>query len=105
MKENCRIYEEDCTNRKVPIWFMKISVFLSSYIELIGGAFLMVGFLSTYAIFALGIDLIMVSIGFGFLQGLWDMRHVFPRLVLLAALYLVPIGQDIWSFDYQFLFQ
>ncbi|MFT6166958.1 MAG: putative oxidoreductase [Vicingaceae bacterium] len=100
--ENFQIYREACESKKVPLWFMKASVFLSSYIELIGGFLLIVGFFKSYTMLFLGIDLIMVSIGFGYLQGLWDMRHVFPRIVLLSLLYLIPDGQDIWSVDFLF---
>jgi putative oxidoreductase len=99
LEENFQIYRAACEERKVPFWFMKASVFLSSYIELIGGFLLIIGLFNSYTMVFLGIDLIMVSIGFGYLQGLWDMRHVFPRIVLLALLYLVPEGQDIWTIE------
>tara|TARA_R110002111_G_scaffold144066_1_gene210224 strand:+ start:256 stop:678 length:423 start_codon:yes stop_codon:yes gene_type:complete len=99
LEENFQIYREACESKKVPLWFMKISVFLSSYIELIGGFLLIVGLFKSYTMLFLGIDLMMVSIGFGYLQGLWDMRHVFPRIVLLSLLYLIPEGQDLWSIE------
>ncbi|MEQ8910339.1 MAG: hypothetical protein RIC95_14160 [Vicingaceae bacterium] len=45
-----------------------MSAFVSSYIELIGGGLLLISFFVPYAIFVLGINLIMVSIAFGYLQ-------------------------------------
>ena len=102
LEENFQIYREECESKKVPLWFMKASVFLSSYIELIGGLLLIIGFFKSYTMLFLGIDLIMVSIGFGYLQGLWDTRHVFPRIILLAVLFYLPADQDFWSIDYFF---
>jgi putative oxidoreductase len=102
LDENYRVFEEECQAKKIPIWFMKFSVVLSSYIELIGGLLLIIGLFQSYTMYLLGINLMMVSIGFGYLQGLWNMRYVFPRIVFLALLYLIPMDQDVWSFDYIF---
>ena len=90
--------EEDCRKRKVPLSFMKISVLFSSYIELLGGLFLMIGVFQHFTLLLLGLNLIMVSVGLGFLQGLWDLRHVFPRLILLTLIYLIPKENDTWNF-------
>lgn len=99
LDESYRVFQEDAQRKNVPIWFMKGSVIISSYIELIAGFMLIIGFFQSYAMFLLGINLIMVSIGFGYLQGLWDIRHVFPRIVLLALLYVIYDGPHLWSID------
>jgi len=99
LDESYRVFQEDAQRKKVPIWFMKGSVIISSYIELIAGFMLIIGLFQSYTMFLLGINLIMVSIGFGYLQGLWDMRHVFPRIILLAMLYVIYDGPHVWSLD------
>lgn len=101
LKNNYLAYENDCQKYKVPIWFMKISVVTSSYIELIGGLLLIFGLFRSLALFLLGINLIMVSIGLGYMQGLWDTRHVFPRLVLFI-LFCLFFSSDTWALDYIF---
>jgi uncharacterized membrane protein YphA (DoxX/SURF4 family) len=93
------VFHDDCQDKKIPIWFMKLSIATSSYIELFAGFMLILGFFQNYAMLLLGIDLMMLTIGFGYLQGLWDMRHVFPRLVLLVLLYMIPEEQNLWSLD------
>ncbi|MBR9833037.1 DoxX family membrane protein [bacterium] len=98
LQKNYHVYEEDCRKRKVPLSFMKISVLFSSYIELLGGLFLMIGVFQHFTLLLLGLNLIMVSVGLGFLQGLWDLRHVFPRLILLTLIYLIPKENDTWNF-------
>lgn len=99
LEESYRVFQEDAQRKNVPFWFMKGSVIISSYIELIAGFMLVIGLFQSYSMLLLGINLIMVTIGFGYLQGLWDMRHVFPRIVLLAILYSIPLEYHLWSID------
>ncbi len=86
-------------DHSVPKWFVGISIWLSTYIELIGGALLILGLFKSIALILLGINLIMVVIAFSYLRGMWDMQHVFPRLVLLVALFLIPFEWDVWTLD------
>jgi uncharacterized membrane protein YphA (DoxX/SURF4 family) len=83
-----------------PKWFMKLSIWCSTYIELIGGAFLILGLFKPLTILFLGINMMMVTLGFSFLKGMWDMEHVFPRLILLLIISVMPFGWDTWSLDY-----
>jgi uncharacterized membrane protein YphA (DoxX/SURF4 family) len=72
----------------------------TSMVELIAGFFLIIGFVKYYALYLLGIDLIIASIAFGVTKPVWDMRFVFPRLALLLFLLIVPSQWDIFSVDY-----
>jgi putative oxidoreductase len=74
--------------------------FLSSYIELIAGLLLLIGFVKYWALTALGIDLIIVAIGMGLIKPVWNMDIVFPRLVLLLFLLLIPTSRDLFSLDH-----
>lgn len=75
------------------------AAYYTSYVELFGGLLLILGLFKYIALYALGLDLIMVAIAFGVVQPVWDMKHVFPRLVLLLALLLFPTQWDVYSLD------
>lgn len=81
----------------VPLWFVRFSVGVSTYIELIGGVLLLLGLFKTVAIVILGINLMMVTVAFGMRQGMWDAQHVFVRLVLLVAIGVMPESWDAWT--------
>ncbi|MES2593424.1 MAG: hypothetical protein V4608_16190 [Bacteroidota bacterium] len=87
-------------NRGISKTVTGIGVVFTSYIQLIGGLFLIIGFVKYYTLYLLGLDLIFVAIAFGIIQPMWDMRFVFPRLVLLIFLLFVPWYWDVISVDY-----
>src|SRR6185295_13025722 len=66
--------------------FFKILILLSSWIELIGGAMLILGFQRDYALLLLGADLFMTGLIFTLIKPMWDMQYYFPRLILLLVL-------------------
>ena len=84
----------------LPGFVFTLSAYYTSYIELIGGLMLIIGFMKYYALYALGVDLILVAIAMGMVKPVWDMGLVFPRLVLLLTLLLVPESWDIFSLDH-----
>lgn len=86
-------------DKKVPDGFTRLSVVLSSLIALIGGLLLILGLFREAAMILLGINLIMTALGFGYLNGLWDMRHFFPRLAILVVLMAMPSSMDTWCLD------
>lgn len=54
--------------------------------ECAGGFLLIVGFMHHYALYLLMIDLLLVSVGMSLLDPVWDMKLVFPRLIMLVFL-------------------
>jgi len=84
----------------VPRFISVMGSYYTSYVQLIAGAFLIIGLLKYYALYLLGIDLLLACIVFGIVTPVWDMRHVFPRLVLLIFLLLAPARWDVLSADY-----
>ncbi|MEX1003430.1 MAG: DoxX family membrane protein [Crocinitomicaceae bacterium] len=86
--------------RKIPEGFTRFSIYLSSYVELIGGALLILGLFTLPVLYLFGIHLMLVILGFSVLKGIWDMSHVFPRLVLLVLLLLLPYQLNILSLDH-----
>jgi uncharacterized membrane protein YphA (DoxX/SURF4 family) len=92
--------QEPFSNFGVPAFLVVMGAWFTSYIELIGGFLLIIGFAKYYALYLLGLDLIIASIAFGIVKPMWDMQHVFPRLVLLIFLLVIPSQWDVISVDY-----
>jgi putative oxidoreductase len=92
--------EEPMSKIGIPKFLIITGVWFTSYIELIGGFLLIIGFAKYYAMYLLGLDLIIASIAFGFMKPMWDMKFVFPRLVILIFLLVIPSDWDIISVDY-----
>ena len=96
LKEFTRNVSSGTNQSKIPIAFVKLSTILSSYLELVGGALLILGLFVSWAYLMLAINLVMVVLGFSFLQPLWDMKHVFPRIAMLTFLLVVSIEHDLF---------
>ena len=79
---------------------LTIISYCTSYIELIAGFLLMIGFFTNYALVALGLDLILVCFAFSLIRPMWDLQHVFPRLLLIIILLLFPNECAKISLDY-----
>ena len=97
-------FKQETKDKNIPSVFLSLSAYLSSYIELLGGLFLIIGLFKTWALYFLGIDLIMVCIAFSFLKPMWDMNLVFPRIILLVMSLYIPVEWDILSIDYLLVF-
>lgn len=99
MPELIQTFRSQLDKTGMPDSILVLSTYYTSYIELIGGLLLILGLFSDYVLYALGLDLIMVGVAMGLVQPMWNMEFVFPRLVLLLTLLLVP-GVDMISLDY-----
>jgi len=84
--------------------FSVLGAYFTSYTELVCGALLIAGFLKYYSLYLLGIDLLFVSLLFGIVEPMWDMKHIFPRLALLIFLLIIPAQWDIISIDHRWSF-
>jgi|SRR3990172_9064302 len=84
----------------VPKFIIISGAYFTSYVELICGFLLIIGFIKYYALYLLGIDLLFAAFAFGIIKPMWDMQFVFPRLLLLIFLLLFPAYSDVLSVDY-----
>jgi uncharacterized membrane protein YphA (DoxX/SURF4 family) len=92
---------EDALHKtKLPHSLVKGITIISSLIELLGGIMLIAGLLIYPALTFLGIDLLVVVFAMSLREPLWDMRFVWPRLILVLALLLLPSACDRFSLDY-----
>ncbi|HKR07221.1 MAG TPA: DoxX family membrane protein [Bacteroidia bacterium] len=84
---------------KLPDFMIALSAYITSYIELICGLLLIVGFMKYLSLYLLGIDLIIVSFGMSIINSVWNMQLVFPRFLLLLFLLIYPEEFDLISID------
>ena len=84
---------------RLPNWLILTTAYYTSYAELIGGLLLIAGLFRNQAMYLLALDLLIVSFGHGFMEPIWDLSHVIPRAVLLAALFFLPQSWDAWNLD------
>ena len=88
--------------KKLPESVVGFIAVYTSWVELIAGFLLIIGFFKLFAVSLLCLNLIIVSIGFSMSKPMWDNNLVFIRLVLLIFLLIVPQDWDIISFDHLF---
>ena len=92
-------FQTELGSIKIPRWILMIAAIFTSYIELLGGLLLLVGLFKYYTMYLLGVDLILVTIAFSLIQPVWDMKYVWPRLIILAILLYLPPQWDSLSLD------
>ena len=90
---------EDAEHMHIHRPFVTLFAFCTSYIEFIGGFLLMIGLFTNYALVALGFDLVMVCFAFSLVRPMWDMQHVFPRLILVCLLLFLPMECNKFGLD------
>jgi len=83
----------------LPDFLIQATAYYTSYIELIGGFLLIIGFKTNYALYALASVLVIVTFGHGLAEPVWDLSNVMYRAMLLVALLLVPKEWDRFSLD------
>jgi len=83
----------------LPDWLTRGTAYFTSYTELVGGFLLTIGLFRDYALYALGLVLVIVTFGHGLAEPIWDLSHVMYRTILLLALLYLPRAWDRWSVD------
>jgi len=86
--------------QKLPRFLIVICAYYTSYIELIGGFLLLLGWFKFVTLYLLGVDLIIVVVAFSLMHPMWNMKHVFPRIGMLVTLLLMPPAWAVISVDY-----
>jgi putative oxidoreductase len=97
------VFRQELGNIQLPGFILSVAAWFTSYTELICGGLLIIGLFKSYALWILGIDLILVTAAFSLIKPVWDMNLVFPRLILLAILLYLPVELDIISIDHLLL--
>jgi putative oxidoreductase len=92
--------QQPLIDKGIPRFMISFGAYFTSYVELIAGFLLIIGFAKYYALYLLGIDLLIASIAFGVIKPMWDMKYVFPRLALILFFLVAPSQWDMISVDY-----
>lgn len=90
----------DASRHHISRPMVSLMAYYTSIVEFVGGIFLVFGIFTNYTLCALGVDLILVCFAFSFLEPMWDMKHVFPRFLLVILLLILPLENDKLSLDY-----
>jgi putative oxidoreductase len=86
--------------RHLPQWMINMGAYFTSYVEFVCGIFLIAGLLKFFSLYMLGLDLIVVSFGMSTMNPVWNLKDVFPRLLLLLFLLLYPAQLDMLSLEH-----
>ncbi len=85
----------------LPIWSLWVVGAAIPFVELIGGALLIVGWRTRAALISLGAVLLVVTFGHLLKEPLYPFHeHVIPRLALLLFLLVMPDSADQLSLDH-----
>lgn len=90
----------DAKQNNIPKPLVVIVAYFTSFAELIGGLLLLFGFMTNYALYVLSVDLLLVAFSFSFVQAMWDLKFVFPRLAIVTTLLLLPENSRKFCLDY-----
>jgi len=91
---------EEAENHHIYRPLVTLMAWYTSIIELLCGFALLIGFFTDYSLVLLSVDLILAAFAFSFLQPMWDMKHLFPRFILVIALLLLPEEWNKFSIDF-----
>lgn len=83
----------------LPKFVIVFAAYYTSYAELIGGFLLVIGLFRNYALYALGLVLLIVSFGHGLSSPIWNLNDVMWRSLLLIFLLVIPKDWDQWHVD------
>ncbi|MOA08659.1 hypothetical protein D3C78_1284480 [compost metagenome] len=92
-------FGEQLAGKNYPKWILPFSAYATSIVECIGGVLLILGLFRGVALCLLSIDILLVTFAFSVMQTIVDLEYIFPRLLLLLALWLVPPSVDIYTLD------
>lgn len=93
-------FTQESRNVKIPPILLKISAYYTTYIEFLCGGLLILGLFTKYSLYLLGIDMILVVGAFSLIKPMWDMNILFPRLILLSVLLLLPEKWNVISLEH-----
>ena len=99
VKQVVETFRDPFSSKGIPSIFTTIGSYFTSYAQFIGGLLLILGLFQYFALYLLAINLIIASIAFGITTPMWDMKHLFPRMVLLLTLLILPESWSVWSMD------
>jgi uncharacterized membrane protein YphA (DoxX/SURF4 family) len=93
------MFFQDFESTFLPKWLIVSTAYFTSYVEMVGGLLLILGLFRKQSLYFLAADLLIVSFGHGLMEPIWDLSHVMPRAIFVAALFFLPADWDKWNLD------
>lgn len=84
------LFQRDARQKRIPLFLQYGMSYYTSIMEFFGGILLILGLFKNLVLVLLGFDVILVAVAFSVLEPVWDMRHVFPRLLIISVLLVMP---------------
>lgn len=94
------LFQRNAAQKRVPQFMQYGLAGYTSVMEFFGGILLILGLYKNYVLILLGFDVILVAVAFSVLEPVWDMRHVFPRLLIISVLLVMPDEWCRFSLDH-----
>jgi len=99
--QHARKYFLPFSDTFLPVWSLWATGVVIPFIELIGGALVILGLRTREALIALGFVLAIVTFGHLLKEPLYEFHtHVIPRLALLLFVFMLPREDDRFSVDH-----
>ena len=92
-------YRISFQDKGMPIFIIYLGTIFTLYTELICGFLLIPGLCIYPCLYLLGANVLVASLAFGITTPMWDTKHVFPRLLLVLFLLLIPGEWHLFSLD------
>jgi len=89
IKNVINAFHSESVQKNVPNFLVVLVSYFSSITEFFGGIFLIMGLFHHFVPIVIAVNLIIVSIAFSIINPVWDLKHVFPRVLLVATLMLL----------------
>ena len=98
--QHARKYFLPFSDTFLPVWTLWATGVVIPFIELLGGALVILGLRTREALIALGFVLAIVTFGHLLKEPLYEFHtHVIPRLALLLFVFMLPSEDDRFSAD------
>lgn len=89
IKNVVNAFHNEADRKHIPEFMLVFTSYFTSITEFIGGILLVTGLFHQFVPIILAINLLVVAFAFSFLRPMWDMQHVFPRVILLTLILLL----------------
>lgn len=89
IKNVINAFHNEADRKHIPQFLLTFTSYFTSITEFIGGLLLITGLFHQFVPVVLAINLLIVAFAFSFLRPMWDMQHVFPRVILLTLTLLL----------------
>ncbi len=89
IKNVIHAFHDDTDRKHIPHFLLVFTSYFTSITEFLGGILLITGLFHQIIPIILAFNLLIVAFAFSFIRPMWDLQHVFPRVVLLTLILLL----------------